>query len=203
MASILDDLAGRGLGPRFVLIGLCAGAYWAFHRTASDDRVVEAIILNPRAMIWDSGLLARREAQKVVQLMERGSWRRIVKGEIGVSRMVAVSRAAAGSAAGAAIRTPGRVVDRLRSTNREDPVESRLDAIRDHGARLVLAFSGGEPVYDELEADGVFGQLERWPNVELAQLPASDHTLRPLEAQQAATDLLDRELDRLLGGAPA
>ncbi len=203
VTSIINDLESRGLGPRFVLIGLCAGAYWAFHRAASDDRIVEAIILNPRAMIWDSGLLARREAQKVGQLLEAGSWSRIVRGEVGVSRMVAVSRAAAGSAAGAARRAPGRLVDRLRSTTQEDPVESRLDILRDRGTRLVLAFSGGEPVYDELEADGVIGHLDRWPNVELVQLPASDHTLRPLEAQAAASDLLDRELDRLLGSGGA
>ena len=29
--SIVDDLERRGFGPRFVLIGLCAGGYWAFH----------------------------------------------------------------------------------------------------------------------------------------------------------------------------
>ena len=74
-----------------------------------------------------------------------------------------------------------------------------MDALRDRGTRLVLAFSGDEPVYDELAADGILGGLDRWPNVELVPLPAADHTLRPLEAQAAASDLLEAELDRLLG----
>ena len=31
VSSIVDELERRGFGPRFVLIGLCAGGYWAFH----------------------------------------------------------------------------------------------------------------------------------------------------------------------------
>ena len=30
-AAILDELDARGFGPRFALIGLCAGGYWAFN----------------------------------------------------------------------------------------------------------------------------------------------------------------------------
>ncbi len=203
VSSIVDDLAGRGFGPRFVLVGLCAGAYWAFHTAATDPRIVESVILNPRAMIWDSGLLARREAKKAGQVLEAGAWRRLVRGEIELSRIVDVSRAVAGSAASAARRAPTRLVTRRRTPEAVALVESRLDILRDRETRLVLAFSGDEPVRDELEADGILGQLDRWPNVALIELPASDHTLRPIPAQQAATVLLDAELDRLLGSASA
>jgi hypothetical protein len=73
-----------------------------------------------------------------------------------------------------------------------------MDTLRDRGIRLVLAFSGDEPVHDELAADGILEGLDRWPNVELVSLPAADHTLRPLEAQDAAAALLEAELTRLL-----
>ena len=79
VGAILDDLERRGFGPRFVLVGLCAGGYWAFHTAAADPRVVEAIIVNPRAMIWEADLLERREAQKVGRLLEPALWDRIVQ----------------------------------------------------------------------------------------------------------------------------
>jgi hypothetical protein len=200
VASIVDDVVRRGLGRRVVLVGLCAGAYWGFHTAAADERVVETILLNPRAMIWDDGLLERREAKKVTQALDRGSWRRLVQGEIAPSRVVDVSKALAGSAAQAARRVPSRILAWNRSPGAIAETEERLDRLRDRGTRMVLAFSGDEPVYDELVADGIIGELDRWPNVELVELPAADHTLRPLEAQAAASALLDVELDRLLRG---
>jgi hypothetical protein len=77
-------------------------------------------------------------------------------------------------------------------------LEADLDRMRDSGARLVLAFSEGEPLHTELEAKGILGRLEEWPNLELRSLPGSDHTLRPAAAQVAARELLDRELERAL-----
>jgi hypothetical protein len=150
-------------------------------------------------MIWDDGLLERREAKKATRVLDRGAWRRLVQGDIAPSRVVDVSRALAGSAAKAARRAPSRILAWNRSPSAIAEVEDRLDALRDRGTRMVLAFSGDEPVYDELAADGIIGGLERWPNVELLDLPGADHTLRPLEAQAAASALLDAELDRLLG----
>jgi pimeloyl-ACP methyl ester carboxylesterase len=195
--SILEALEARGLGPRFVLIGLCAGAYWAFNTGAQDRRVIEAIIVNPRVMVWDPELLTRREARKVERLRQPDLWRRVLRGDVPVTRMLEVSRALAATAARAAVRAPGRLRN-ARSSPLVDPAIAQLDSLRDHSTRVVLAFSGDEPVYDELAADGILGQLARWPNVVLEELPGSDHTLRPLAAQRALHALLERELDALV-----
>ena len=205
VAAILNDLEGRGFGPRFVLIGLCAGAYWAFHTAATDPRVVTALIVNPRAMVWDSELLTRREAAKAGRLLQPALWERVLRGEVAASRMAAVSRALLRTAASAAIRAPRRFHSARRKDRSVDPTESRLDALSGLGTRVVLAFSDDEPVFDELKADGVLAQLDRWPNVVLERLPGRDHTLRPIVAQRALHELLDFELDRLLadaGGSP-
>ena len=79
-----------------------------------------------------------------------------------------------------------------------DQLERMLDELRDARTRVVLAFAGDEPVYDELKADGVLARLDRWPNVVLTRLPGDDHTLRPIAAQRALHAILDSELDRLL-----
>jgi hypothetical protein len=58
----------------------------------------------------------------------------------------------------------------------------------------VLAFCEDDALHAELEADGILARLERWPTVELELLPSRDHTLRPVVAQRAVHDLLDRQL---------
>lgn len=196
--AILDELERRSLGQRSILVGLCAGGYWAFHTAATDPRVTAALILNPRAMIWDSGLLARREARKVEQLLTPGLWRRVASGSVALGRAAPILRAVAVSSGRALLALPGRWRARHTRTVEAGPVETLLDTLRNSGTRVVLAFSGEEPVHDELAADGILAKAGRWPNLVVTTLPGADHTLRPMAAQRAAIGLLDRELDRVL-----
>ena len=115
-----------------------------------------------------------------------------------MQRALPILRAVTSSGVRALRGAPARLRARSRPAGEADPVESRFDALAAHGTRVVLAFSGDEPVYDELAADGLFDHLDRWPNVLLTGLPGRDHTLRPVVAQRAALALLDAELDRLL-----
>jgi alpha-beta hydrolase superfamily lysophospholipase len=197
VGSVVNELERRGLGPRFVLIGLCAGGYWAFHAGAADPRVVEAVILNPRAMIWDPDLLARRDAKAVRRLIEPALWDRVVHGQVPATRVVDISRAMVRTATSAATTRLRRIRSDQPMPSAAAQAEGLLDALREHGTRVVLAFADDEPVHDELEADGLLARLGRWPNVVLVHLPGRDHTLRPIVAQRAYHELLEGELDRL------
>ena len=209
VTAILDALAARGLGPRFVLIGLCAGAYSAFDAAASDARVVTALAVNPRILVWDPAILERRNAFVVREVLELGSWQRILNGETSPARVLQIGRAAAVEAPRAALR----YASRLRGTKQRDPwthqLERMLDTLRAMHTRVVLAFSGDEPMRDELKAEGVLDRLPRWPNVVSTDLPGDDHTLRPIAAQRAFHRFLERELDLLIAepagspGAPS
>jgi dienelactone hydrolase len=199
--AIMDVLEARGLGPRFVLIGLCAGAYSAVHTAAVDDRVIAAIALNPRVLVWDPDLMTRRDARLVKRLLEPGSWRRILSGETEPSRILEIGRIAAAQASRTVLASPARVRYRGKAEPWKQHLEDMLDRSRDKGSRVVLAFSGDEPVHDELEADGILARLDRWPNVVVSDLPERDHTLRPIQAQLAGHELLDRELHRLLAAS--
>ena len=114
--------------------------------------------------------------------------------------MVEVSRAMARTAARGAANAPQRI-RAIGGKRPADPTEGLLDALRSNGTRVVLAFSGEEPVLDELAAAGIVAGLDRWPNLVLETLPGVDHTLRPIEAQRAGRALLERELDPAPGGA--
>ena len=58
--------AGAGDGERFILGGLCAGAYWSFHAALRDPRVSSALMVNPRALIWDTGLGPARDLRALL-----------------------------------------------------------------------------------------------------------------------------------------
>jgi hypothetical protein len=64
---------------------------------------------------------------------------------------------------------------------------------------LLLAFSGGEGLEQELERSAFRPQLEAFSNVELAELPGDDHILRPIAAQRGFARLLDAHLASVLG----
>jgi hypothetical protein len=201
--SIIDALQARGSGARFVLIGLCAGAYSAFQTAAVDERVVASVVLNPRALVWDPELLGRRDARLVSGLLEPSLWRRVLRGETGAARLLRIARAVSSQT----VRAVTDRASRLRQPRRVAPwteqMQQMLDRLRDRNTRVVIAFSGDEPVHDELRADGVMTRLDDWPNLVVRDLPGDDHTLRPIEAQRAAHELLDGELQRLMNGTEA
>ncbi|MBA2702187.1 MAG: hypothetical protein H0U58_10850, partial [Chloroflexi bacterium] len=109
VTAILDALEASGAGSRFILIGLCAGAYSAFTAAALDDRVIGAIAINPRILIWDPTLLDRRDAALVKRVFEPGSWRRILRGQTSIAAVLAIARAALGQIGRVASEIAGRV----------------------------------------------------------------------------------------------
>lgn len=203
IGAFLDALEARGYGDRFVLAGLCAGGYWAFNAAADDERVVSAFLLNPGALEWHPELFGNCNARKLSRLRQGAWWRRILRGQVKRRNMVAVARATASHAWRVVRSVPRRVTGRGRDLAPSTPVENLLDRLRDKGTRVVMAFSEDEPVRAELARDGVLARLERWPNLELDDLPARDHTLRPIVAQRGVHDLLDREFARELERATA
>jgi hypothetical protein len=77
-------------------------------------------------------------------------------------------------------------------------LERALERLCQAQKPLLLAFSGEEPLDEELRRQGRLERLARWPNLELTSLPGRDHTLRPIEAQRHALTLLDQALERAL-----
>jgi alpha-beta hydrolase superfamily lysophospholipase len=186
LISVLDSLEAEGVAARFLLVGLCSGGFWSFRAAAHDSRIISAVLLNAGALVWQDDILERREGRKLDRIFQRSWWRRFDRSAVQkptAARVLGLVKAKARSWAGA-----GR-----KGTGTQEAIEAGLDEIRDLGTRLVVAFSAGEPLHAELAAEGLLDRLGRWPDVQLEDLPDSDHTLRPLAAQAAAARLLDRE----------
>jgi len=201
--AVLDALAERRLPPRFVLLGLCSGAYWSMHVAAIDERVSGIMMLNPRALIWDEWeYTVRRTRELRERLLRASTWRRALRGELTLARHLETAKAVASRA----LSAPGR-------TQGDDPADGRaartasaitiLDKLSERGQRVLVLLTGAEPLREELSPGGVLANPARWPELELA-LMGSDvdtHTLAPAWLQHEVSELVDRrmmeELERL------
>jgi len=135
----LDALAEQCGVERFVLLGLCSGAYWSFHTALDDARVSAAIMLNPRVLHWHPRLDASRDARKLGERLHTTRfWRRAPSY---VPRLMPFARWLFWGAL--------RPFDRPVAKTRAQIVRS-LDRLRDRGQAATLIFCDGEPLRDEL-----------------------------------------------------
>jgi hypothetical protein len=203
VAIALDALPGLGLPPRFLLVGMCSGAYWAFTRARHDPRVVALDLLNTRMLMFDDTRGSAAEVRHLRRLAGREVWRRVAAGELTWARARRMVNAIVVMAA----KLPRRAAGRLRAKAAGgDPLDLALDGLRDRGTEIVLHFTDGEPLRDELERSGHLARMGRWPNVTVERLPgpADTHTLQVVRMQPPAHRALDAFLAaqvRRLGGA--
>jgi alpha-beta hydrolase superfamily lysophospholipase len=190
VCSALDALQARGLGTRFLLAGLCSGAYWSFHAAIRDKRVIAAIMLNPRTLFFDPATQIARNFRRGV--LRRSSWRRILQGEVPLSQILDF-------AYHAPFVLPRRRLASWRARRSGgDELDHALDDLCDQGKRVRLIFTENEPLREELEAEDRLDRPDRWPNVTVDFIPGRIHTLRPFASQRAAHEAFDRALEREL-----
>jgi len=183
--AALDELERQEGVTRFVLVGLCSGAYWSFHGALYDERVAAALMLNARTLFYDPLTEPMRDLRK--GLSRRDALRKLARGEVRASRMRAI-----------ATRAP-RAIFKRAFERRPDPdgdkVAHAFDSVRDKRQRLLFGFCEIEDLYQEFQRERRFSDPARWPNIRVELLPGDDHTLRPLEAQRDAQKLLDAALE--------
>ncbi|MFZ1879233.1 MAG: alpha/beta fold hydrolase [Gaiellaceae bacterium] len=187
--AVLDQLESSGLGRRFVLLGLCSGAFWAFQAIVSDERVDAAVMVNPRVLYWDEQIEVARDLRRARLLRHPVTWKRLARGEVSWRRWRAFARWVIGY--------PARSLRRFTSTHGPQSVEARIarayDVLRDRDQQLRFIFCDGEPLRDELTPN-FLSQPSRWGNVSVTNLPGRDHTLRPLWMHEHVDAALDGAL---------
>jgi dienelactone hydrolase len=184
--SALDELVRRGIGSRFVLGGLCAGAYWSLHATLQDPRVVAALMINPRALVWDPSLPPARDLRK---LLSPGVSLTKIRQQASGPRVKALARYV--------LSTPVRSYSRHAQAGLEDD-RTIVERLGRSGKDALFLFAENEPLQDELAGSGALAALERMPNVTIRYIRVRDHTLRPCRIQREAHALLDQALEREL-----
>jgi alpha-beta hydrolase superfamily lysophospholipase len=194
--ALLDDLAKQGIAERFVVAGLCSGAYWALHAALGDPRVAGALLVNLFSFYWSAELVAERRTDAALFALRGEGWRRLARGDFNAAQV-------------------RRVIESLRPRRMRErklhPVESAqsgqvdeaLDRLRAQGTEVLLLLSEAEPLYAQFERQGRLEKLDRWPNLTVERYESRDHMFRALWVQKHVVESLDRGLERVLNALPA
>lgn len=176
---------------KFALIGLCSGAFWAFHAATRNPEVRAALLLNPRLFFWDPEIDRRRVLRRTARLLtESTDWARLLRGYVSVQSIKRVSRI---------------VIERLHPRGEgngrrhqiwPEGIAEAWAALERNQNRITLIFTEGEPLLREMEEEGHLNSRTT-SRVRCIRLANCGHTFRPLWAQTSVHELIDRELDAI------
>lgn len=196
--AAIDLACARAGASKAALIGLCSGAYLAFHVTNLDERVIGQALLNQQTFYWregDSLAIAMRRSVKSARFYKRAlfdpsTWKRLLFSEIHL-RVIAASFLR---------RFGARLVAQshaLRSflTGRgwESSEIARLfRRALNRGSRVLLVFSDNDGGIDVMEQHlGQDGRkLASRPGFSLRILEGPDHTFTPVWSQEKLQQVL-------------
>jgi hypothetical protein len=192
VTAALDELERRGGPSRFLVGGVCSGAYWGLHAALEDERIHGLLLINLLAFHWTAELGALRDSRRARALLQE---REVAT----VLRIIATDR----------WRITRMLLTKLRGlkpSRREQAPEVRLvsevttllDDMRDRDVQVTLALSLNEPLFEDFVADGLIDRLGEWPNLHLERIPTMEHVFRSPISQRYAHATLDGALARTL-----
>lgn len=187
---------------RFVLTGICAGAYHSFKASAELDSlpIVGAILVNPLVFHWqeeNSSIeheeisLSRERNRYKSQALQWRNWSRFLKNPRNVLRVVSVLLRAiklrfASSASGL-------------GAEKSEFVQNCLSKIRQRKIKLVLELSDGEPGLQLLQKEGGDRAKKAIQSgeIQIVQLPGADHGLSMKHMREKLYEDIENFLESL------
>ena len=188
--GVLTRLQETGFAHDFIAVGLCSGAYQGLHAALADRNVRGGVFINLFTFEWSQPLLDQRERRENLR-RARGHLPAVVRRPPRLNRARlrwmwhAAKVTARSRIRGSAEAAQARSARRMFAT------------LREYGTEVHFLFSETEPVYDELERQGVLDELARWPNITVERLPTSDHVIRALPIQTLVHAKIDRTIDSI------
>ena len=182
----MDSLRMRGY-RRFGAIGLCSGAFWAFHAALRRRDVRAAVLLNPRLLFWDPDADRRRILGHAFRgLFNRADWLRLVRGGWQLQDIKRAARIVLGGS---------RENSLLRVPTPAHTLEQAWQSMEQNETSVTLVFTEGESLLREMEKRG---QMPPADNrfVRLVRIANAGHTFRPHWSQELVHELMDAEIER-------
>ncbi len=190
---------------RFVLVGLCSGAYLAFHTAVADPRVIGQVLLSPYAFEWKEGDPVAPQERKGAQayrstrfylkaVLDPRAWWLVLQGKVNVTGIASAILERAFERIEGAL--PGLSALIRRQQPPQSPIERSFRALCDRGVQtlMVLAFDDGglDMVARYLGKDA--RRLRGQSRFALQILGSVDHTFTTLASQQLLHQTLTRYL---------
>jgi pimeloyl-ACP methyl ester carboxylesterase len=205
IAQALDFLrVNHGL-DRFVLVGLCAGAYAAFHAALRLESVVGVVLLNIQVYSWHPSQTIAQHPVFVLgdwrwrvrrlrsRLLQVTAWRRAFGGRLGVRET------ARDLLPGIRLLCRERLRRLLRAVNLCPPgsvLAADLRSLAQRKVEMLLVFEREALGLRELErqAHATVRRLSRLSNFRVEIIEGADHVFSTIESQRRLLTLLIRHL---------
>ncbi len=205
--SAIDYMLAQG-ATRVVLMGLCSGAYVAYHTAIADPRVSGIVMINPLTFHWTEGdsleVRMRKSFRSTEQykrtLFKAETWRRIARGSVSVGAIAGeLGRRAQKRATREAKALLARVTGDIAEAT---DIERGFRQLTARGTRCLMIFGaedGGIDVIEEhLGRDAAAMRNAAGFRMEILEGP--DHTFTPLWTQRRLLHLVSEYLDEVRAG---
>ena len=204
----LNSLRDSG-SRRFVLMGLCSGAYNAFQAAAqlADDGLVESILINPLTYFWRDGMSLEtaptleliREHYYLSSAWKPEKWLKLLSGrsQIGVGGALRLAAQRLGlSGRGKDRFATERCQTRSPSHPLTEDLTGDLQSTVELGRRLRLFFSTTDPGYRILmaQAGRQARRMMRRGQLAVSFLDDADHTFSRQSARQRLIEAVSQHL---------
>jgi pimeloyl-ACP methyl ester carboxylesterase len=196
------DFAEAQGATRIILMGLCSGAYIAYHTAIADPRVSGIVMINPLTFHWTEGdsleIRIRNSFKSNEQyrrkLFRLDTWLRMARGDVSVT---AIAGELARRSQRRAIREAKALAARLTGEIAEaTDIERGFRQLCARGAECLLVFGaedGGIDLIEEhLGRDA--GEMRGAPGFRMEVLEGPDHTFTPLWTQTRLVELVSEYL---------
>jgi hypothetical protein len=191
------DFVGRTLpGHELCLVGLCSGAYAAYHSALADPRIRRLVLINPQTFLFNPGdslQVDRKRAYKAARYYRRrfgqcDAWHRLARGDV---NLVSGGRLMAQRARDVALLSARGFATRL-GLIPPSHVTRELNSLADAKVKVAFVYSGDDPGLGVLSAELGAHRNEcfRRPELSLDVIEGSDgpdHTFTPLWSQDDLT----------------
>jgi len=184
---------------RFVIIGLCSGAYTGFHAALVEPEVEGVVLLNPQMLLWTRDATAVTRARNLMKRVPRlAAWKRLFQHRGALLRHVAPTVGGA-MVASVSWRT-SLLVRNLRRMPDVNPVhawcENSLDRLTRRGCSLLFVFSGGDHGLDYLQRHlgSDYDDSLRRRGIAMRVVEGTDHSFQPMWSQDALQGIVEEHL---------
>jgi pimeloyl-ACP methyl ester carboxylesterase len=201
IGAAVDHLSEKHGATRFILAGLCSGAFDAFEYTQSDPRVCGAFMLDMPGPFRNWSHLAYRAANRALRPASWANLARRISGRLRVGSRLAANGLGAGNGLVGPAGPLGPVgqnsdvpmfLPGVRGQKSHQRMEAELDQLLARGVRLVFLFTGGvdDDYNHRLQFRLRFPRAASHPAVITEFIPWSDHTFSTQSARDYVTEFL-------------
>ncbi len=197
MACLTERVGAK----KFILLGLCSGGDLAFKLGYRDERVVGAVMLNPRTFcVHDLAMVEEFHAgaYPIDSLGRSSSWKKLLRGDVDVRRAVRTM-----------LPRVGRLVERRLSSIVRKPTEGEphndvpacLELMARRGVDTLLVVSAKDPGVDYVDRHfpDRMRALDAVRGFRRQDMPGTDHTFTSVYSQRQLSDLLTEHFVRSHG----